>query len=95
MTNLVLTVRGLDGNVIPNTQFKVSPAFPDDTYNPETSLTEDVLFTTDSLGVASLSLPASTNPYYVTRAVMNTDGMIAYKLFVPATAATLTWEWCM
>lgn len=90
MTNLVLTVRGLDGNVIPNTQFKVSPAFPDDTYNPETSLTEDVLFTTDSLGVASLSLPASTNPYYVTRAAMNTDGMIAYKLFVPATAATLT-----
>lgn len=90
MTDLVLTVRGLDGNVIPNTQFKVSPAFPDDTYNPETSLTEDVLFTTDSLGVASLSLPASTNPYYVTRAVMNTDGMIAYKLFVPATTATLT-----
>ena len=90
MPDLVLTVRGLDGNVIPNTQFKVSPAFPDDTYNPETSLTEDVLFTTDSLGVASLSLPASTNPYYVTRAVMNTDGMIAYKLFVPATTATLT-----
>ena len=90
MPNLVLTVRGLDGNVIPNTQFKVSPAFPDDTYNPRTSLTEDVVFTTDSLGVASLSLPASTNPYYVTRAVMNTDGMIAYKLFVPATTATLT-----
>jgi len=84
MTSVIFTLTGLNGEVIPYTQFKVEAAAPDGVYDPEYVVPSPVTFTTDGLGQATVTLAATTAPYFITRRTGSVDDFIAYKFFVPA-----------
>lgn len=52
-------------------------------------LADPILITTNSEGEASVTLEHSLAPYFIHRTDESTDGRMAYKFFVPDTAATL------
>lgn len=89
MTTLRFTLKNLEGELLPNTQFKISAGYPDDTYDPELELPANTLFTTDNNGEALVTLAPLSVPYYLTRATDTLDDMIAFKFFVPNSATVL------
>lgn len=90
MTALTITVRGLNGSVIPNTSFKITAGYPDDTYDPEISMTSVVTFTTDNDGEATVTLTPGIAPYFLSRAAGMVDDVIAYKFYVPIGSTAIT-----
>lgn len=89
MTTLRFTLKNLEGELLPNTQFKISAGYPDDTYDPDLELPANTLFTTDNDGEALVTLAPLSVPYYLTRATDTLDDMIAFKFFVPNSATVL------
>ncbi len=89
MTTLRFTLKNLEGELLPNTQFKISAGYPDDTYDPDLELPANTLFTTDNNGEALVTLAPLSVPYYLTRATDTLDDMIAFKFFVPNSATVL------
>lgn len=92
MTTLRFTLKNLEGELLPNTQFKISAGYPDDAYDPELELPVNTLFTTDNDGEALVTLEPLNVPYYLTRATDTLDDLIAFKFFVPDSAVTLEAE---
>lgn len=89
MTTVVFTLTGLDGEVIPHTSFKVVATYPDGTVDPEYVVPAPVTFTTDGVGVATVTLTATTAPYYVSKASGSVDDFIGFKFFVPQSSTPL------
>lgn len=89
MTSVVFTLKGLDGNPITSTQFKIEAAAPDGVPDPLHPVPTPVIFTTNGLGVATVTLAATGAPYYLTRISGTTDDLIAFKFFVPASDVAL------
>lgn len=92
MTTLIFTLRGLDGEVIPNTEFKIIAGYPDENFDPELEIPSSQVFTTDGLGQATVELTAINLPYYVSKATNSIDDYIAFKLYVPESAVPLSAE---
>lgn len=92
MTTLIFTLRGLDGEVIPNTEFKIIAGYPDDAFDPDLEIPSSQTFTTDGLGQATVELAAINLPYYVSKATNSIDDYIAFKLYVPESAVPLSAE---
>lgn len=92
MTTLIFTLRGLDGEVIPNTEFKIIAGYPDDAFDPDLEIPSSQTFTTDGLGQATVELAAINLPYYVSKATNSIDDYIAFKLYVPESDVPLSAE---
>lgn len=89
MTSVVFTLKGLDGNPITSTTFKIEAAAPDGVPDPLHPVPAPVLITTNASGVATATLTATGAPYYLTRISGTTDDLIAFKFFVPASNVAL------
>lgn len=89
MTSVVFTLKGLDGNPITSTPFKIEAVAPDGVPDPLHPVPTPVIFTTNGLGVATVTLAATGAPYYLTRIAGTTDDLIAFKFFVPASDVAL------
>ena len=89
MTSVVFTLKGLDGNPITSTQFKIEAAAPDGVPDPLHPVPAHVLINTNASGVATATLTATGAPYYLTRVSGTTDDLIAFKFFVPASDVAL------
>lgn len=89
MTSVVFTLKGLDGNPITSTPFKIEAAAPDGVPDPLHPVPAPVIFRTNGLGVATVTLAATGAPYYLTRISGTTDDLIAFKFFVPASDVAL------
>lgn len=89
MTSVVFTLKGLDGNPITSTTFKIEAAAPDGVPDPLHPVPAPVLITTNASGVATATLTATGAPYYLTRVSGTTDDLIAFKFFVPESDVAL------
>lgn len=92
MPNVTFTLKDVNNNPIASTAFKIAAGFPDERYDPTLPIPAEQTVTTNGSGQVTVSLQASTAPYYISRATGTSDEHVAYKFFVPDTTAALTAE---
>lgn len=92
MPNVTFTLRNVNNTPIAATAFKIAAGFPDERYDPALPIPAEQIVVTDALGQVTVSMQASTAPYYISRATGTSDEHVAYKFFVPDTTAALTAE---